>query len=213
MLEFKNVTRVFSSNKGIRNCSWSTKEKEIVGILGTNGCGKTTTFRILLQLEEMDTGDVLYKGKSLFSYPKSMIGYVPEERSLFQDAYVQDVLWLVGRMHNIPKESINIEIDEWLSRFQMVRYKHIKVCELSKGNQQLVQIICGLLHHPEIVIMDEPFNGLDKNRQDMVIHIIKQLNCIVLISFHQYELMEKICDHIVYMHDGEVVEDMELCHE
>ena len=211
MLEFKNVTRLYTSNKGIKDCSWIVKEG-VVGILGNNGCGKTTTFKIILGLEEYD-GKVLYENKDIHLYSKRIFGYVPEERTLYQDCYVNDLLYMLARIKGFDEKEAQTRIDEHLRYFKIYSYKHKKVSELSKGNQQVLQIICGVMHNPKILILDEPFNGLDRNKLKLVIEYIRNRKLITLISFHQSELVSKVCDQVIYLNDGIIYEVLEVAHD
>ena len=212
MLEFKNVTKVYESNKGIRNCSWSIHDHEVVGILGNNGCGKTTTFKVILGLEDYE-GEILYNNQRIDTYPKYIFGYVPEERTLYSDAYIYDLLVMMARLHGIDKKNIESKLDELLSEFHLYSYKYKKVYELSKGNQQVLQIICAILHNPKILILDEPFNGLDQHKVNHLIRYLKKRNGITLLSFHQSQLISKVCDKVIYMKDGYVDEIIEVHHE
>ncbi|MDD6468229.1 MAG: ATP-binding cassette domain-containing protein [Erysipelotrichaceae bacterium] len=213
MLEFKQVSKVYESNKGIYDCSWKAKKGEITGILGENGCGKTTTFRIILGLQNLDSGCVLYEHQEIRKLSMKKFGYVPEHCSLYQDVRVDELLVLIARIKGIKAEKVNQRIDEWLNYFELIRYKYKKIRELSKGNQQLIQLICGMIHEPEILILDEPFNGLDRNHQKQVIDLLHQIKrkCVILVSFHQYELMHRVCDRIIEMESGRVKGEKILC--
>ena len=213
MLTFKNVTRLYMSNKGIRNCSWEINNGIVVGLLGNNGCGKTTTFKLLLQLEDKDEGEILYNKRPIESYHKNIFGYVPEERTVYSDCSVYDLLSLIGRIKGVDLKELNLRIDQYLQYFKIETYKNKKIYELSKGNQQLIQIIMALLHEPKILILDEPFNGLDKKRIEEVIYLLKQRKDITLISFHQLEYIQRVCDKVVYMHDGCIERVEEVQHD
>lgn len=213
MLEFKHVTKEYESNKGIYDCSWVAKKGEITGILGSNGCGKTTTFRIILGLQSMDEGEIIYDNEKIRKLSMSKIGYVPEQCSLYQDARIDELLVLIARIKGVPIEQINQRVDEWLQNMGLIRYKFKKIRELSKGKQQLLQLICGMIHEPEILILDEPFNGLDYEHQQRVIQLLQKQKktSVILISFHQYELMHKVCDRIIEMEEGHVKGEKMVC--
>ena len=213
MLTFKNVTRLYASNKGLRNCTWKVENNKVVGILGNNGCGKTTTFKLLLQLEDVDEGVILYNNRPINTMNLNEFGYVPEEKRLYQDCIVNDLLTLVGTLKGVDKKDLNKKIDECLQEFDLYDFKYRKVYELSKGNQQILQIIMAILHNPKILILDEPFNGLDKNKLQLVIHLIRNRKGITLISFHQYELVNCICDKVINLKDGCVESIEEVSHD
>ena len=213
MLTFKNVTRLYASNKGLRNCTWEVENNKVVGILGNNGCGKTTTFKLLLQLEDVDEGVILYNNRPINAMNLNAFGYVPEEKRLYQDCIVNDLLTLVGTLKGVGKKDINKKINECLQDFDLHDFKYKKVYELSKGNQQILQIIMAILHNPKILILDEPFNGLDKNKLQQVIHLIRNRKGITLISLHQYELVNCICDKVIYLKDGCVESIEEVSHD
>ena len=212
MLEFKNVTKIYASNKGIRNCSWSVNEKEVVGILGNNGCGKTTSFKLLLGLEDCD-GMILYKNKDIRKYDLSIFGYVPEDRTLYHDVCINDFLTMIGRLKKIDSKSIQKVIDDLLYDFHIYSYKYKRVDELSKGNQQVLQIICAIMHEPEILILDEPFNGVDQQKRLQIIKYLRNRTGITLLSFHQSQLVSMVCDKVIYLNDGEVNEIIEVKHD
>lgn len=213
MLAFKNVTRLYTSNKGLRNCTWEVEENKVIGILGNNGCGKTTTFKLLLQLDNLNGGEIVYKDRPINKINSNCFGYVPEEKTLYQDCIVNDILNLFGILKGIDKKEINNRIDEWLTYFQIIDFKYRKVYELSKGNQQILQIIMAMFHNPEILILDEPFNGLDRDKLQQVIKMIRNREGITLISFHQYELVNCVCDKVIYLKDGCVESIEEVIHD
>lgn len=212
MLAFKNVTKVYETNKGIKNCTWLVQENEVVGILGNNGCGKTTTFKVLLGLEDY-TGEILYKNRKIEDYDKYIFGYVPEERTLYDDACINDLLVLFARLKKVDKKTIQETIDTMLYEFNLYSYKYKKVHELSKGNQQVLQIICAIMHNPQILILDEPFNGLDQHKINKVIHYLKNRKGITLLSFHQSQFVSKVCDKVIYLDNGNVSEILEVNHD
>jgi len=204
VLEFCNVSRDYGNNKGIKNNSWQINRKEIVGFVGDNGCGKTTTLKIITGLQEVDFGEVKYLGKKMSSYSSEIIGLVCEHRNIYQDIKVYQQLKLICKLQKVPQQEIEECIDKWLSVFCLVEYKHKKIIELSKGNQQLIQIICGLIHEPEIILLDEPFNGLDSTRINKLVEVLKKLssNRIIVVAFHQLELKERLCTRIIRLQNG-----------
>ena len=210
MLEFCNVTRVFPNNKGIFNNCWKAQEGEVVGFIGHNGCGKTTTLKIIAGLQLLDEGKIKYSGSNISSFPRRIMGLVCEQRSLYQDIQVNHQLKLVCNLQKVTKSEINEQIDKWLSVFNLLEYKYTKIRDLSKGNQQLVQISCGLIHNPKIILLDEPFNGLDESRIGILIKVLKELSKdkIILVAFHQVELKEKLCDRVILLNDGKIITEV-----
>ena len=204
VLEFCNVSRNYGNNKGIKNNSWQINRKEIVGFVGDNGCGKTTTLKIITGLQEVDFGEVKYLGKKMSSYSSRIIGLVCEHRNIYQDIKVYQQLKLICKLQKVPQQEIEECIDKWLSVFCLVEYKYKKINELSKGNQQLIQIICGLIHEPEIILLDEPFNGLDSTRINKLVEVLIKLssNRIIVVAFHQLELKERLCTRIIHLQNG-----------
>ena len=212
LLEFKNVTKIYESKKGIKNCTWNIHENEVVGILGNNGCGKTTTFKTILGLEEYD-GSILYKNVNIKKYDKHIFGYVPEDRTLYNDACINDFLIMIGGLKKIEGKNIQKVIDDLLYEFHIYSYKYKKIHELSKGNQQVLQIICAIMHDPKILILDEPFNGIDQHKIIQIIKYLRNRRGITLISFHQPQLISMVCDKVIYLSNGEVNEIVEVKHE
>ena len=209
MLEFINVKRQFSNNKGISNNNWQINKGEIVGFIGSNGCGKTTTLKIIAGLQIVDEGEVIYLGKSISLFPSSIIGLVCEQRSIYQDIRVYQQLELICALYGIRRKEMKERIEKWLQIFNLVEYTKSKISELSKGNQQLIQIICGLISEPEIVLLDEPFNGLDETRVSKLIEILRGFsnNRIILVAFHQLDLKEALCDRIIHLQDGSIIDN------
>lgn len=204
MLEINNVTKYYGSNIGIKNLSYSIKDGEVLALLGVNGSGKTTTFRMILDLLEPSEGEISYCGKRI---DKSKVGYLPEERSLYRDLTVYKQLRYIGRLRKLSDKEINEEIDKYLLLLKIPHYKYFKIQQLSKGNQQKIQLIVSVLHNPKILILDEPFTGLDVENVEIFINFIRKLkneNKIILISSHQLIYLEEICDHLIFLREGTV---------
>lgn len=208
MLEIKEVSKYYDSHKGVTNLSVKVKKGTVLGFLGSNGSGKTTTFRMLLGLLEPTQGTILYDKKPIRDYPSTLMGYLPEERSLLRDLKVCDQIRYLASLKKMPKLIIEEKMISWLERLSISQYQNRKIAELSKGNQQKVQLICALIHDPEIVIFDEPLNGLDIENVQLfheIIHYLKRKNKIILISSHQYETVESYCDSVLYLYHGDVI--------
>lgn len=205
MLKLEHVTKLYGENRGINNLSLNVKKGEIVGILGSNGSGKTTTFRILLGLIEKDEGKISYEGKEIDPLNKRLFGYLPEERSMLRDLKVKDQITYLARLKKMSEAEINEKMDYWLDYLHISQYRNQRIIELSKGNQQKVQLICSLIHDGAIQIFDEPLNGLDLENVDLFKQLcwkLKREGKIILISSHQYNNIEDLCDSVVYLYQG-----------
>ena len=161
MLKVKNITKYYGTNKAVDNLSFTVEKGEIFGLLGENGAGKTTTFRIILGLIAASSGSVTLDGKSIDYSVTDKIGYVTEERSLLTKMTVKNQILLYGVLKGMEEEEILTEMRKWLVKFQIPEYENRKIKELSKGNQQKIQFIAAVINHPKLLILDEPFSGLD----------------------------------------------------
>lgn len=208
MLKVENVYKQYSNKRGVKNLSFQVGSGKVCAILGSNGCGKTTTFRLLLQLLQRDSGSITYNNEPIEKSGYRLFGYVPEERSMLRNLKVEEQVYYLGRLKKMDEEEIEKNFIFWLSFFRVSDYRRTKIMELSKGNQQKIQIICALIHDPQIIILDEPLNGLDVNNvrlfKDLLMWLKKEKKTI-LISSHQYHNIEQYCDQIVYLKEGETV--------
>lgn len=206
MLNVEHLTKYYGSKIGVKDISFKIKKGKILGLLGSNGSGKTTTFRVLLGLIEKSEGKVSYDGEILDFTNKRLFGYLPEEKSLLRDLKVKDQISYLAQLKHVSKEEVDRNMDYWLKYLNIEKYKNVKVSSLSKGNIQLVQVICALVHNPQILIFDEPFNGLDIENVGLFKKLCTQLKKegkIVLISSHQYNNIEDLVDEVVYLYQGE----------
>ena len=205
MLSLEHVEKMYGDHVGVKDLSFSVKEGSIVGILGSNGSGKTTTFRLLLGLIEKNSGTMNFKGKEIDHHNQRLFGYLPEERSMLRDLKVKDQIIYLAKLKKMEKKDIYEKLDYWLNYFHIEQYRNRRIIELSKGNQQKTQLICALIHEPEIYIFDEPLNGLDLENVDlfkMLCLKLKKEGKIILISSHQYNNIEDLCDSVVYLYQG-----------
>ncbi len=161
VLELKEVTKRFGSFMAVDHLSLKIPEKEIFGFLGANGAGKTTTFRMILGLLNPSDGIVTWDGKPVNYSISPIIGYLPEERGLYPKLKVNEQMVYLAKLRGMPKKEVLKELDYWLERFKVPEYAAKKVEELSKGNQQKIQFIAAVIHKPKLLILDEPFSGLD----------------------------------------------------
>ncbi|MGL6009412.1 MAG: ABC transporter ATP-binding protein, partial [Culicoidibacterales bacterium] len=171
MLKIQHVSKSFGTKKVVDDFSFTMKPGSPYGLLGRNGAGKTTTIKMILGLVEPDEGTILYNGEP-FNRSKHSLGYMPEERGLYLNARIDEQLVYFAKLEG--KRHVQSEIDMWLERFELTDYKQKKAQELSKGNKQKVQLIATLLHDPEIIILDEPFSGLDPVNADLFTTIIQE---------------------------------------
>lgn len=206
MLAVEHLTKYYGTKVGVKDLSFKIKKGRILGILGSNGSGKTTTFRVLLGLIEKDEGKITYEGNLLDFSDKCLFGYLPEEKSMLRDLKVKDQISYLARLKKIGNEEIEAQMDYWLEYLHIERYRNAKVRSLSKGNMQLVQLACALIHQPKILIFDEPLNGLDLENVGLFKRLCEKLKkegCIILISSHQYNNIEDLVDDVVYLDRGD----------
>ncbi len=208
MLTVKNIRKTYGNLVVVDNLSFEVGDGEIFGLLGENGAGKTTTFRMIIGLLEKDKGEVLLDGEEVNYQVTDKIGFVTEERSLLTKLTVKEQALYYGALKSMEHDQILKELDKWLDRFQISQYKNKKIKELSKGNQQKVQFICAILNHPKLLILDEPFTGLDPINVKIlkeVIYELKSENTSIIFSSHQMEYIEELCEKLVILVKGKTI--------
>lgn len=208
MLKVENITKYYNKNKAVDNLSFTVEKGEIFGLLGENGAGKTTTFRIILGLINASSGNVTLDGKKIYYSLTDKIGYVTEERSLLTKMTVKDQILLYGVLKGMSEDNILKEMRKWLKKFQISDYENRKIKELSKGNQQKIQFIAAVINKPKLLILDEPFSGLDPINVEMLKKAIIELQetgCSIIFSSHQMEQIEDFCEKLVILSHGKVV--------
>lgn len=208
MLEVKNLKKTFGSVMAVDGVSFTIRDGEIMGMIGQNGAGKTTTFRLILNFLMADQGEVLWNGQPLKKSDYDIIGYLPEERGLYPKVTIEDQLIYFARLRGKTKKEIQPLIDGWMEKFEVKGKKTDKVKSLSKGNQQKVQLISTLIHQPKLVILDEPFSGLDPVNASLLEEGIKELKrngSCVIFSSHDMNNVEEICDNLIMLRNGEMV--------
>ncbi|UZJ78014.1 ABC transporter ATP-binding protein [Fictibacillus sp. KU28468] len=206
-LELQYLHKSFGHTKAVSNLSLTLPAGEVLGLLGRNGAGKTTTIKMILGLLVPDQGEILWKG-SLLDRSQVSIGYLPEERGLYQKSKVSDQLRYFAELEGMDRQSANKAIDYWLEKLQIPEHKHKKASDLSKGNQQKIQLIATLIHDPELLILDEPFSGLDPVNSNMLSAIIEEQvkkKKTVILSSHRMEQIESFCENVCLMKDGQAV--------
>jgi len=208
MLKVENITKYYNKTKAVDNLSFTVEKGEIFGLLGENGAGKTTTFRIILGLINASSGNVTLDGKKIDYSLTDKIGYVTEERSLLTKTTVKDQILLYGVLKGMSEDNILKEMRKWLKKFQISDYENRKIKELSKGNQQKIQFIAAVINKPKLLILDEPFSGLDPINVEMLKKAIIELQetgCSIIFSSHQMEQIEDFCEKLVILSHGKVV--------
>ncbi|MCL5267078.1 MAG: ATP-binding cassette domain-containing protein [Bacteroidetes bacterium] len=208
MLQIAALRKSYGSTRALDGVSFEVKPGEIFGLLGPNGAGKTTTIRISLGIIEPDSGTVLFNGKELNAGMKDSLAYLPEERGLYRKSRVIDVLIYFGGLRSVPPIEAKKRAMHWLEKFELSGVANHKVDELSKGMQQKVQFISCLLHEPDLLILDEPFSGLDPVNQIVMKDMIREMKTkgkTIIFSTHQMEQAEKLCDEICLIDKGKVV--------
>lgn len=207
ILEFKDINKSFGEKKVLKEVSFKAEGGKAFGLLGRNGAGKTTSIRILMNVFPQDSGSVLLDGKPI-DYDKVSFGYLPEERGLYPKKKIMDQLVYFAELKGMSRKSAEKSIDYWLGRLEMSEYKNKRLDTLSKGNQQKIQLVTALAHNPDIVILDEPFSGLDPVNAKILKDVVKEViskGKIVLFSSHQMNYIEEFCDSIAIINGGKVV--------
>jgi len=209
ILSVNNLTKSFAGKTVVNNISFDLQRGNIMGLLGPNGAGKTTAIRIIMGILHADKGKVnFYFNGTNSSMDKTKIGYLPEERGLYDDAKVLETLVYLASLKGMPREKAQKEGTQWLERVGLSEYANQKLEKLSKGMQQKVQFIAAILHHPELVMLDEPFSGLDPLNQEFIKDTIRELQregLTIIISAHQMNLVEELCDSLVMINKGRQV--------
>ncbi len=207
-LDIKNVTKRFGSFRAVDDLTLHIPAGEMFGMLGANGAGKTTTFRMLLGLLQPSEGTITWADQEITYRRTNVVGYLPEERGLYPKLKVKDQLIYLGRLKGMEKQSILVEMEKWLEKFNVPDYANKRIEELSKGNQQKIQFIASVIHQPELLILDEPFSGLDPVNvellKDAVIEL-KQKGTTIVFSSHRMEHVEELCQHLCILHHGKPV--------
>ncbi len=206
-LELNNIQKSFGEKEVLKGISISAESGRAFGLLGRNGAGKTTTIRILMNVFGAESGDIFIDG-SRIDYAKVGIGYLPEERGLYPKKKIIDQLIYFAQLHGMKRPDAVKSIDYWLDRLEMAEYRNKRLDTLSKGNQQKIQLVTALAHNPDIVILDEPFSGLDPVNAMILKDVVKEEMAngkIVLFSSHQMNYIEEFCDSIAILNSGTIV--------
>lgn len=208
MLKLENVRKTYGSLVAVDNLSFSVKNGEIFGLLGENGAGKTTTFRMIMGLLEPDKGKITLDGKKIDYKVTDKIGFVTEERSLLTKLTVKEMIEYYGILKGMNESDIDKKLDYWLEKFEITEYKNKKIKELSKGNQQKIQFISAVINDPKLLILDEPFTGLDPINVGLLKDAVKELQkkgCSIIFSSHQMEYIEDFCEQLIILVHGRAI--------
>jgi ABC-2 type transport system ATP-binding protein len=208
MLKASNLRKEFTSVLAVDGVSFDVQRGEILGLLGPNGAGKTTSIRIILNILQPDAGEVTYDGRKFSDPVRNQVGYLPEERGLYRKSKLWDTILYFAEIRGMSAGSAKTETYKWLQRFDLLSYKDKKVEELSKGNQQKVQFVTSIIHDPALIVLDEPFSGLDPVNQIFLKDIfleLKQRGKAIIYSTHQMDQAEKLSDTLCLINRGRVV--------
>jgi ABC-2 type transport system ATP-binding protein len=208
VIELSHISKSFGAVKAVDDVSFTVEKGELFGLLGPNGAGKTTSIRCMLDIFKPDSGSVTVLGGPMSEAKKDRIGYMPEERGLYQDIPLERCLVYLASLKGLSEAEARRRLTPYLERFDLAAHKHKKVKELSKGMQQKAQVIATLLHQPELLIVDEPFSGLDPVNTQMIKDLLREqreAGVTIVLCSHQMHLVEELCDRIVLIDHGHVM--------
>ncbi len=207
-LTIDGITKRFGTFTAVNNVSFAVQPGTIFGFLGTNGAGKTTTMRMILDIIRADSGQITWNGTPTRDMERARFGYLPEERGLYPKMHVEEQLLFIGQLYGASKRDVQTRIDEWLERFNITENRHKAVEALSKGNQQKIQFLAAVLHDPAILIMDEPYSGLDPvNAQQMkdAFHELVGQGKTIIFSTHQLNDAQELSADVAIIHRGNLL--------
>src|SRR5947209_2722394 len=213
MLELRHVSKRFSGIAAVDDVSLSARPGEVTGYLGPNGSGKSTTMKMITGLIEMTGGAILFRGQRIQTDPlayKQRMGYVPEEPHLYGHLSGLEYLMMVGQLRSLPAQTTAHRIDQLLRLLQLHGDRHVPISSYSKGMRQKVLLTAALLHNPDLLLLDEPFSGLDVSTGLVLRSLIQELAArgkVVLFSSHELETVERVCTRVVILHRGKLVAD------
>jgi ABC-2 type transport system ATP-binding protein len=218
MLELRNVSKHFSGIAAVDSVSFIARAGEVTGYLGPNGSGKSTTMKMIVGLIEATAGEILFGGERIGRDPiayKRRMGYVPEEPHLYPHLTGLEYLAMVGQLRGLPEESTAQRIDGFLRLLSLHGDRHVPISSYSKGMRQKILLSAALLHNPDLILLDEPFSGLDVASALVMRSLIQELAArgkVVLFSSHELEIVERVCSHVVILHRAKVVADDSIEH-
>lgn len=206
-LEVKNVSKSYGNKKVVDNISFELKQPEVFGLIGTNGAGKTTTIRMTLGILSIDEGSILWDGKKV-SRENVNFGYLPEERGIYPKTIIRDQLMYFAKLKGVSQKDALESLNYWSKKLEISQYLDQTAEKLSKGNQQKVQILSSFIHNPKLLILDEPFSGLDPINTEVLKKVIKELlekGTYIVFSSHQMAAVEEFCNQILILDKGKTV--------
>ncbi len=211
ILELHNLKKYYAAQKAVDDISFAIKHGSIFGLLGPNGAGKTTLLRMITGILYPDTGDIIFEGKKFNSISDiTKIGYMPEERGLYKKMKIGEQALYLAQLKGLSRKEAMSKIKEWFIKFEMQSWWNKKVEDLSKGMSQKLQFVTTVLHEPQLLILDEPFSGLDPVNSNLIKEEIFKLakkGTTIIFSTHRMEQVEEICDHIVLVNKGQKILD------
>ena len=211
MLELRNVTKLYSGIPAVKDVTFVARPGEVTGYLGPNGSGKSTTLKMITGLIEPSAGEILFRGEPIQRHRiahRQRLGYVPEEPHVYPHLTGFEYLEMIGQLRALPERTLAVKIDGFLRLFSLYADRYVPISSYSKGMRQKVLLAAALLHNPEIILLDEPFSGLDVNSALILRNLIGKLAArgkVVLFSSHELETVERVSSHIVILHKGRVV--------
>jgi ABC-2 type transport system ATP-binding protein len=214
-LKLDNVYKSYGDVQAVNDLSLVVNEGQIFGLLGPNGAGKSTTIRMIMDIIKPDAGTIEILGEKSSNLVRNRIGYLPEERGLYPKMLVSEVIQFFAEIKGLPKKEVPDRAYDWLEKFELEEWKDKKVEELSRGMQQKLQFICTVIHDPKLIILDEPFTGLDPSNTVRMIDIIRNLQqngASIIFSTHMMERVEKLCESICLIDHGSAVLKGPLAH-
>ncbi len=208
ILELKNIHKSYSQQKAVDGVSFAVPRQTIFGMLGPNGSGKTTTIRMITNILVPDSGEIIFNGERLNSDLVSQMGYMPEERGLYKKMKIWEQLVYLAQLKGLPMKDAKDKVFKWMDRLNIKDWWNKKIDELSKGMSQKIQFISTVVHDPKLIILDEPFSGLDPVNSEVIKNEIMRLRdegATIIFSTHRMEQVEEICEDIVLYNSGKVI--------
>ena len=213
LLQLENVHKKFGDFTAVSDISFAIEKGSIYGLLGPNGAGKTTTLRMIMDIIAPDAGAIAFSGNRHIQDFLDQIGYLPEERGLYRKMKVRDVILFIAELKGLHRQQALGEIERWLQKMQLSEWENKRIDELSKGMAQKIQFIATVIHKPELIILDEPFSGLDPINMTLLKDLMLELRdngSTIIFSTHVMEQVEKLCDRICLIHQGKILLEGEL---
>jgi ABC-2 type transport system ATP-binding protein len=207
-LTLRGVTKHYRNGAAVDDLSFTVPDGAVFGLLGPNGAGKTTTIRMIMDIVRPDAGELLWRGTAVDKVPRRALGYLPEERGLYPDMPVAEQVTFFGEISGLERAEAEERTERWLERMDITEHAAKPVAELSKGNQQKVQLLAAIVHGPELLILDEPFSGLDPVNHRLLREVISELReagTTIVLSTHDMEQVESLCDCVALVHKSRLV--------